>query len=33
MKEMARNMKVLGILTEEQIASTTGLSCDLVRAL
>ncbi len=32
-EEMARNFKALGTLTEEQIASTTGLSLEAIKAL
>ncbi|MEK8018762.1 MAG: hypothetical protein VSS75_017965 [Candidatus Parabeggiatoa sp.] len=33
MKEAARNFKALGTLTDEQIASSTGLSLEIVKAL
>ena len=33
MKEAARNFKVLGTLTDEQIANATGLSLEMVKAL
>ena len=32
-KETARNLKALGVLTEEEIASVTGLSLKVVKAL
>ena len=33
MKEAARNLKALGTLTDEQIASATGLSLEMIKAL
>jgi len=33
MKQAARNLKVLGTLTDEQIATATGLTVDTVKAL
>ncbi|HEW97159.1 MAG: hypothetical protein DRR16_32205 [Candidatus Parabeggiatoa sp. nov. 3] len=32
-EKMARNLKAIGVLTEEQIASVTGLSLEMIKAL